>query len=325
MRAFAVVHCAVAVCLLTGCGQIGEPLYPALKIPSKVTDLNVTERGDNLDITFTIPPLTTEGLPLKELGRVDLRVGPGPSTWNENEWAMTATRVNVTSADRPGPVEAQVPAAMFAGKEVVAAVRLSNPKGRDSGWSNFKTFLVQPPISDPQNFRVVADPKGVALTWTAAGPAEFRIYRKTEQQSEPVLLATTNEPHYVDISAAYGKTYEYSIQAVRGDIASNIVGPVKITPIDIFPPAVPSGVTASMGINSIELAWNRNTESDFKDYRVLRSEEGGPFTEVARGLDAPVYSDHRIQSGKHYRYEIESEDQDGHVSAPSAPVEITAP
>lgn len=325
MRAFAVVASVAAFGLLISCGQIGEPLYPALKIPSKVTDLNLTERGDNLDITFTIPLLTNEGLPLKEIGGVDLRVGPSPSPWNEDAWAMTATQVNVPSADRPGPAAAQLPAAMFIGKEVVAAVRLSNPNGRYSEWSNFKTFMVQPPVSDPTSFRVAADPKGVALTWTAAGPGEFRIFRKSEQQPAPVLLATTNQPNYIDISAVFGKTYEYSIQAVRGDVASNIVGPEKITPLDIFPPAVPSGLTASAGIGSIELAWNRNTESGFKEYRILRSEEAGPFTEIARGLDAPVYSDHMIQSGKHYRYEIESVGQNGHVSQPSAPVEITAP
>ena len=54
----------------------------------------------------------------------------------------------------------------------------------------------------------------------------------------------------------------------------------------------------------MELAWNRNTEANFKEYRVMRAEEGGPFVEIAHGLDAPVYSDHAVQSGKHYRYEV---------------------
>jgi hypothetical protein len=75
----------------------------------------------------------------------------------------------------------------------------------------------------------------------------------------------------------------------------------------------------------VELAWNRNTESDFKEYRVLRSEEGGPFIEVARGLDAPIYSDRAIQTGKHYRYEVLAVDEGGRPSAPCEPVEIIAP
>ena len=71
-------------------------------------------------------------------------------------------------------------------------------------------------------------------------------------------------------------------------------------------------MTASIGIGAVELAWNRNTESSFKEYRVSRAEEGGPFAEIARGLDAPVYSDHNIQTGKHYRYQVVAVDQDGH-------------
>jgi len=311
--------------LLAGCGSIGEPLYPALKIPSPVTDLIVVERGDNLDFVFTIPPLTTEGILLKEIGMVDLRVGPSPPNgWNVDEWARAATSVPVPTPDKPGLVLAAIPVSKFTG-EVVVAVRVTNPKGRDAGWSAPKVFNVQPPLADPTNFHVAADPKGVALTWNASSPSEFRIFRKTEQQAQPVLLATATETNYIDISAEYGKTYQYSMQAVRDNIESNIIGPQTITPIDIFPPAVPSGLTASSGIGSVELAWNRNTESDFKEYRVLRSEEGGPFVEIARRLDAPAYSDRAIQAGKHYRYQIVAVDQDGHVSAPCAPVEITGP
>jgi hypothetical protein len=312
--------------LLAGCGSIGEPLYPALHIPMRVADLTVVERGDSLAITFTIPPQTVEGLPLKEIGGVELRVGAGPSNgWNVDEWVKTSTRVDVPTPENPGPVGATVPVSKFIGSEVVVAVRVTNPKGRDAGWSDTKIFDVKPPLADPTNFHVVADPKGVALTWSASGPSQFRIYRKTEQQQKPVLLATATEPNYVDISAEYGKTYQYSLQAVRDNIESNVVGPETITPIDIFPPAVPSGLTASIGIGAVELAWNRNTESDFKEYRVLRSDEGGPFVEIVRGLDAPIYSDHNIQAGKHYRYEVLSVDQDGHASEPCAPVEIIAP
>lgn len=313
--------------MLAGCGSIGEPLYPTLHIPAQVTDLAVVEQGSNLDINFTIPNLTTDGLPVKEggLGMVDLRVGPIPPKWNVDEWATGATSIPVPTPDKPGPIQASIPVGKFVGLEVAVAVRVTNNKGKEAGWSSPKTFMVRAPLADPANFKAAADPKGVALTWTGPAKAEYRIYRKTEQQTRATLLATATEPNYVDISAEFGKTYQYSIQAERDGIESAMVGPVTITPQDIFPPAVPTGLTISAGINTLELAWNRNTESDFKEYRVLRSVDGGPFVEVARGLETPVYSDRMVQSGKRYRYEVESVDQDGHVSAPSAPVEMTAP
>ncbi len=318
--------CVFGLLLQAGCGSIGEPLYPALRIPSPVADLTVVERGNDLDINFTIPPLTTEGQPLQEIGGIELRAGPSPNNgWNADEWAKSSTRIDVPTPEKPGPIQATIPVSKFVGSAVVVAVRVTNPKGRDAGWSNLKTFDVKPPLADPTNFQVAADPKGVALTWTATGPSQFRIFRKTELQQKPVLLATATEPNYVDISAEFGKAYQYSVQAVRDNVESNIVGPKDITPSDVFPPAVPTGLTASVGIGAVELAWNRNTESDFKEYRVLRSEEGGPFVEIAHGLDAPVYSDHAIQSGKHYRYEVLAVAQNEHSSAASAPVEITAP
>lgn len=318
-----IVVCAAA--LLAGCGSIGEPLYPALRIPSRITDLTVIEKGNNLDINFTIPPLTIEGLPLKEIGTVDLRVGPSPSTFSADEWASTATSVEVPTPADPGPVRATLPVNKFIGQEVIVAVRTSNPRGRYSQWSDFKIFDVKPPLPDPKDFHVASDPKGVALTWTASEPSQFRIFRKTEQQQLPVLLATATQPNYVDISADFGKSYQYSIQAFRDNTESNVVGPEIITPVNEFPPAVPSGLTASIGIGAIELAWNRNTEPDFKEYRVLRSEQGGPFMEIAHGLDAPVYSDHNVQSGKRYLYEVVAAAQNGHLSAPCEPVVMVAP
>ncbi len=325
MRTMAVIFSAAICALLAGCGSIGEPLYPALKIPQRVTDLSVVERGPNLDFNFTIDPRSTEGVPIEEIGGVELRAGPSPANgWSEDEWLKSSKRVDVPTPDQPGPVHAELPVASFVGREIVVAVRVMNPKGRDAGWSAFKTVQVEPPLATPSDFQVAASAKGVALSWRAAGISEFRVYRKSEQQLRPVVLATATEPSYVDISAEYGKTYQYSIQGVRGTVESDVAGPLTITPIDVFPPEVPSGLTASVGLGAVELAWARNTESDFKEYRIFRSEEGGPFVEIARGLDAPTYSDHAVQSGKHYRYQVSAVDQLGNVSAPSAPVEITA-
>jgi hypothetical protein len=144
-----------------------------------VGDLTMVERGDNLDINFTIAPLTTEGLPLKKIGEVELRVGPNQSNgFNMAEWVKSATRVDVPTPANPGPVSAIVPVSKFAGSEVIVAVRVTNPKGKDAGWSPPKIFDVKAPLADPTNFRVAADPKGVALTWGAAGPSQFRVLRK---------------------------------------------------------------------------------------------------------------------------------------------------
>jgi len=325
MRTLAVIVCASFCALMAGCGSIGEPLYPALKIPARVVDLAVGERGPNLDFDFTIAPLTTEGVALKEIGSVDLRLGPSPSNgFNLGDWLATSTRVDVATPDKPGPVHAELPVANFVDKDILVAVRVTNPKGRDVGWSDFKAIHVEQPLATPADLHVAATAKGVELTWRAPGISEFRIFRKTELQPRPAVLATATESPYVDISAEYGKTYQYSVQGVHGKVESKVAGPESITPVDAFAPEIPSGLTASVGLGAVELAWTRNAEPDFKEYRVLRSEEGGPFVVIARGLNAPTYSDRTIQSGKHYRYEVSASDELGNLSMPSPPVEIVA-
>jgi predicted phage tail protein len=319
---------------LSGCGTVGEPLYPALNISSRVTDLTAVERGDRIDIDFSIPPLTTEGLAVKQIGGVELRVGPVPDTpFNVDNWANAATRVAVQAPAKLGPVHVQSPARAFLGKDVVIGVRVANAKGRNSDWSNLVTVSVEQPLANPEELKATAVPQGVSISWNATQPqkAQFRIYRKAEQEEKSVLLGTAAGPPYLDAGTEYGKTYQYYVQSIHDKTESDVTGPVAVTPKDIFPPRVPTGLTASAGLASVELAWERNTESDFKEYRVYRSaadgrgEGPGSFVQIAQGLEAPSYSDHNIESGKHYRYRVAAVDQAGNASEPCDPVEAIAP
>ncbi len=326
MRVLATLLCAAGCVFVAGCGSIGEPLYPALNIPTKITDLVALERGDKLAIYFTIPALTTDGLALRAIGSVDLRVGVNPSGgFNRDKWAADAKRIDIPAPAQPGPVHKEIPAQEFVGKEILAAVRVGNSRGRMSEWSNVFAVNVETPLAKPSDFQAQASPDGVRLTWNAANESSFHIFRKVDQEKEPALLATVDKPEYVDTSTEYGKPYEYYVQGIHEKAESDAAGPATITPKDEFPPAVPSGLTASTGIGAIELAWDRNTESDFKDYQVYRSEENERFVKIAEGLEGPVYSDRKIESGKHYRYRITAADQTGNVSEPSQPVEIIAP
>jgi len=317
-----------AVCvalMLTGCGYIGEPLYPALNIPTRVSDLAAVERGNHVDVTFTIPPLTTEGLALKQIGELELRAGPNTGDFEINRWAASAKRIDVAAPAQPGPVQVTVPVEGFIGKEVIVATRIVNAKGRASAWSNVVVLGVEAPLSAPTEFGAKASADGVRLTWSAPGETAFRIYRVAPGETRPALLASATEPQYLDATTEYGKTYIYYVQGVHDKVESDTAGPATITPKDEFPPAPPAGLAAAVSGNSIELSWQRNTESDFKEYRVYRSLEDGPFERIATGLDAPGYSDRKLTSGKRYHYRVTAVDQSGNESEPSSVVEAAAP
>jgi hypothetical protein len=311
---------------LTGCGSIGEPMYPALKIPIRVTDLTAVERGDKIDVRFTIQNHTTEGMLLTELGSVDLRIGPAPASgFNANDWANDAKKIDVSPLPKPGAAHAEIPVRDLIGKQLVVGVRLGNDRGRMSDWSNFYPLSVETPLAKPTGLNANPVPEGVRLTWNAPDQKVFRIFRKAGEQSQPSQLATADKPEYVDTTTEYGTTYYYYVQGIHDKTESDIVESGAITPKDIFPPQVPTGLTASAGVGAVELAWTRNTETDFKEYRVFRSEENSPYVQIAAGLEAPIYSDHKVESGKHYRYRVSAVDQTGNPSEQSEPVEVIVP
>ena len=300
LAAVLVAACCIFLC---GCASVGEPMYPSLNIPLRVTDLRVSEHANMLVIDFTIPDLTTDKVTIKRVQSVELTAGE--------------KKIPV-SKDVPGPVHVLTPVDGLTGNPVTVRVRLVGTKGHASEWSDPVAFTFVPPLATPRQLKAEGVPEGVKLTWSAPGESHFRIYRGKDQIGE------SDTPEYLDKTTEYDKTYDYSVQGVNGTTAdSDMSERVLITTKDIFPPAVPTGLTASPGVNSVELAWDRNTETDFKGYRVYRSADNGPFEVIADMIEGPSFSDKNVQPGKHYRYTVSAVDQAGNPSAQSAPVEIT--
>ena len=161
------------------------------------------------------------------------------------------------------------------------------------------------------------------MTWESPETL-FQIFRRGPEDKTAQPLSTAEKPEYLDPSTQYGKTYEYSVQALRGTAQSEVAVAPPITPVDTFPPAVPSGLTGIAGAGSIQLAWERNLEPDLKGYFIYRSVDNGPFVKLGE-TDTPTYSDTAVQSGKQYRYAISAIDQSGNESARCAPQEVTLP
>jgi hypothetical protein len=311
-----------AALLLAGCGYVGAPMPPALDIPQRVSDLAAAEYGDKIRVQFTIPPLTTEGLPLKSVRSVDLYIGPAINPWNQDAWAATAKRIPV-AATGPGPVNDEVPAQAWIGKDVVVSVRATGPKGKTSDWSNIRTISVRAPLAAPAALKAENQPSAIALSWTGSAP-HYRIYRATGDV-QPELLAEADKPEYRDTEIEYGTAYRYYVQASEGELQqSEVTGPVTVTAEDKFAPSTPTGLTAELGTNAIELSWERNTDPRFQGYNVYRSVDGGPFEKIAPLVASPAYSDRQIAAGKKYRYQVSAVGTNGLESARSSIVEITA-
>ena len=305
-----------------GCGYVGDPLPPSLHIPTPVRDLRVIEYGDTLSVDFTVSAVTTDNVPMTGFGPAELHVSDGGHPFDMGGWAASGKDIAL-DIDKPGVIHTEIPAREWLGKEIVVGLRLTNVKGRKSEWSNLVPISIVQPVAGPADVKAQATADGVFLTWSGNEP-EYRVFRRAPDDAVPGLLGEAKTTQYLDRTAQFGRSYEYLVQAVREKAESALSPPVSITPQDVFPPAVPAGLTAITGIGAIELAWDRNTEPDLKGYRVYRALEGGPWDRIA-DVDVPTYSDHQIQSGKRYRYAVTSIDQIGNESAKSAAVQAAAP
>jgi hypothetical protein len=313
----------VAPLVLAGCGYIGPPQAPSLAIPQRIVDLTVAERGDQILAQFTIPSMSTQGLPLDSIRSVDLRAGVTPNPWNQAVWEASASRIEIP-ASAPGALSKAIPLNKdWIGKEVTIGVRATGPKGKTSDWSNLRQLTIAPPLAAPADFKAENTPRGVELSWRSSAP-HYHIFRATGDAA-PELLADSDQTSWLDSAIEYGASYRYYVQGFSGELQqSPVAGPQTITPEDVFAPAIPSGLAAEQGTNAIELSWERNTEPRFQGYNVYRSVDGGPFVKIASRITAPTYSDHDISSGKKYRYQVSAVATNGKESDRSQPVEITA-
>ncbi|HVV46468.1 MAG TPA: hypothetical protein VHC72_14745 [Bryobacteraceae bacterium] len=309
--------------LLAGCGYVGEPLPPALKRPVRVTDLTAVEHGANIVIRFTIPKVTTENLPIKGQPDIELRLGPaGAGGFQIPAWEGSSTRVPVPPQRTP-TAEIEVPAMPYYGKVVVIGVNVHGEGGRTAGWSNFLALPVIPALPKPEDVVATNAPDAVQLQWRAAAP-EFRVFRKLRSEQNLTQLGIATKPSWLDGTIQYGNTYSYYVQSIQKTdntyAESEISGINAFTPKDMFPPAVPSGISPVAGARSIELVWERNTEKDFASYRVYRDGKV-----IAENLTAPAYSDRAVKPGVTYRYQLSAVDTAGNESEKSPAVEAMLP
>jgi hypothetical protein len=312
----------VAAALWTsGCAYVGSPLPPLANVPSNVTGLAAVQRASNIIVHFTVPTLTTEGFPVRPGLKLDLRIGPVGISRDHLQ------PVSEGSIDE-GLATYIIPSAEWTGKAVTIAVRALAPNGKPSAWEELTLPVVAAPAT-PAGLKADSAPEGGRLTWN--GPAgDFRVFRRAGDDQSFAPVAEAQQPDWTDRNTELGKRYTYLVQRIvkladNREAESEPSTTVEVTAADSFPPAAPVGLRANAAPASVELSWDRSTETDLAGYRVYRALAGGDFEKLADVSQIPSYSDQRVEHGKTYRYAISAVDQAGNESTWSAVAEVPVP
>jgi hypothetical protein len=171
-----------------------------------------------------------------------------------------------------------------------------------------------------------------------SGPARYNVYLTVAADPAPASVPMPLNPAPLDATtftdplALDGRPRCYEVTAVRSTGPTTVEGyrsrPACITPVDTFPPAPPSGLSAIALGGAISLIWEANLEPDLAGYVVLRGEAGDDtLTPVTSGLlTATRFTDGDVRPGVRYVYAVTAVDSRDppNVSAESARVEETA-
>jgi hypothetical protein len=350
-----------AVLLALGCASPGPPRPPSLRLPQPVRDLTASRQGDAVELRFTLPQHTTDRLPLHPpnvwatLCRGLEREPCEPVAARQNQELPIAEANGVA---RLVLWSDPLPAALTAGPPhaLVYRLQLSNSQGRSAGWSAPAETLAGAAPLPVQDLHAEGTPRGILLRWqplasNVTSPAEVLLQRepisaapqpqkKKNSANQPIWLATHAETtsstaaQTLDTSAQENAPYRYIAVRRRlvqlGDtqleMRSAPSSPVEITLRDIFPPPVPTGLSAApfseSGQFAIDLVWGPVDDPGLAGYNILRQpiDATGAPAGAAEPLNTmpialPAFHDATASASQRYRYSVTAVDRKGNVSA----------
>ena len=352
---------------LAGCGLPAAPQPPSLKLPVPVSDLNAIRAGDQVSLTWTMPDRDTSKVLLK--GEIATRVCRREDS--RKECATVAHLEFAPGAD--GAFTETLPQDLTDGapRPLHYFVELINRKGRSAGLSNPASVLAGKAPAPVDELSAEVRKDGVVLRWTPGPPEPYPTVVRLERRlltppakvraqglfaapAEPLVQNLLVEPVAGEVSGAamdkdirFGATYAYraqrvarlTVDATTMELDGPLSPPVRVEALNIFPPAVPTGLAAvatpapNGAGPSIDLSWQPDVEADLAGYVVYRRELGetgappGPWKRISptAPLVGPGFHDGNVQAGRTYEYAVTAIGQNGRESARSEAAQETVP
>ncbi len=355
-----------ALCLLPSaftfdaCGKRRPPQPPVESVPQRTELLSGVQRGNQVILSWPAPRRNASDESVQSIRRVDVyrlaEAVDDPLPLTEEEFSARANLIgSVTPEQIAGAGDTLAYTDELSLSEPVRlryAVRYVNAAGQRASFSNFLLIepaasVSQPPVLSAPEVRENA----ITVRWEApqanvdnTRPANllgYNVYRSARSQNEPAQTPLNSRPvnatSFADQTFAFGEEYVYVVRAVSLGTGGEPVeslnsNSVEVTPVDKFPPAPPTGLTAAAAPAPLRISvfFAANQERDIAGYNVYRSNDPDlpkdQWTKLNRGLlERTTFQDEAVKSGQRYFYYVTAVDKAGNVSNPSEVVSETVP
>ncbi len=315
--------------IILACGKKMPPRPPTEVAPRAVRELSArltTEKA--IVLTWKAPTKRKDGSPLTRLS--GFRVLKGSYKFTEDCPGCPARFTDTFNVMPPGikKEKAGESAVQFTdndiayGHKYVYTVQAIDDDGRVGEPAGSVSVYWDLPPGPPAALNAQAGDGRVMLTWKApeklsdgsAVDESFSYYlyrRKGDSPYERLIEAgLLSKPAFTDTSVVNDTSYAYKVRAVRSVKDTLIEGAesqeVIATPQDKTPPAPPSGLSATLSPQGVDLKWLDNTEPDLGGYRVYRrAKEESTWQRLSQEpKDVVRYTDKDVRKGKVYYYTL---------------------
>lgn len=303
------VFLSVALTILAGCGRVGDPLPPFVRIPQAASDLSVSQSAYDVRFQWTSPALNVDQSASTDLAFAEILADD-----------VLLERIEAVAGETQG---FQIDARDLSRVSRVYQMRFVTEEGRVSDLSNGVEFTVVDVPEGSGSPQAAVDQAAVRLEWdppfrNPSLASHYRVYRSGE-----LIAAEIRGESFEDTSFDEGAEYTYQIVPVREIDGRLIEGvrydPLTVVAVDRTPPGPPSDPTALNFPGGAFLRWAPNPETDLASYRVHRQGEDGQVTSVGESRTTG-YEVEGAVAGEVYA--ISAVDRSGNESDRSASVTI---